>query len=702
MAETTESAKQAPPAPSLEDQTLIVFARLMEGGQEDNETCRDLDELTKLLNDDYEARQKDKSHKTICNVIDGDCVDTVLGYLDMRQPEIVRGHATLSTSAYLKAAGDDGSKKLSTFFFDRVRRGTYDDYIVAFCVAASTFPIVPDLTAELFLNEDFLPSLGSLMRRKWKSRKVETACLEMLNAACMNTLCREAINKYCIEWLEEIVDQDLSEIVRSTNADPNLQSDGGSITMRRHSEQVQYLAAVILAKLRAVPSNPAPGDPNQSRVEAAVTSIEELSGMFTKMIMRDEDHGRKHSIEGLAYASLQPKVKESVVNNPELLQKLVKTLSEAQPRSPTTYGALSIFVNLTRYLPNLTEEEKRMNQLKAYANAAGKLAGPDPLNDDEHVAKRCKLVFDAGITPVLVTHSKNGSPASLSLAISIIFALTSTKTLRGNLAQQGAVKLLLTAWMVLPQTEAMARRLAAQALARILISTNPALVFGGNRSNPLNAAIRPLVSIVAPDPAAETRDLLPSFEALMALTNLASMDDEDTRRSIIATAWFQIEEQLLSSNALVSKAAVELICNLVQAPEAIALYAEETVKARNRLHVLLALADAEDAGTRSAAGGALASLTSFEGVIRGIINRDRGVKVILTMCVDDDENIRHRGVFVVLNLVTAEGDVGELARQKVKDEDGVEVLKECLKKSRRPEVLEVTVQALKALLGDKS
>ncbi|KAJ4142629.1 SWI5-dependent HO expression protein 4 [Fusarium falciforme] len=697
-----EPAKQEPPAPSLEDQTLIVFARLMEGGQEDNETCRDLDELTKLLNDDYETRQKDKSHETICKVIDGDCVDTVLCYLDMRQPEIVRGHATLSTSAYLKAAGDDGSKKLSTFFFDRVRRGTYDDYIVAFCVAAATFPIVPDLTAELFLNEDFLPSLGTLMRRKWKSRKVETACLEMLNAACMNSLCREAINKYCIEWLEEIVDQDLSEIVRSTNADPNLQSDGGSITMRRHSEQVQYLAAVILAKLRAVPAKPAPGEASQSRIEPAVTSIEDLSGMFTKMILRDEDHGRKHSIEGLAYASLQPKVKESIVSNPELLQKLVKTLSEAQPRSPTTYGALSIFVNLTKYLPNLTEEEKKMNQLKAYANAAGKLGGPDPLNDDEHVAKRCKLVFDAGITPVLVTHSKNGSPASLSLVISIIFALSVTKTLRGQLAQQGAVKLLLTAWMTLPQTEAPARRLAAQALARILISTNPALVFGGNRSNPISAAIRPLVSIVPPDPAAETRDLLPSFEALMALTNLASMDDEDTRRSIIATAWFQIEEQMLSSNALVSKAAVELVCNLVQAPEAIALYAEETAKARNRLHILLALADAEDAGTRSAAGGALASLTSFEGVIRGIINRERGIKVVLSMCVDDDENIRHRGVFVVLNLVTAEGEVGELARQKIKDEDGVEVLKECLKKSRRPEVLEVTVQALKALLGDKS
>ncbi|KAH7146461.1 myosin-binding striated muscle assembly central-domain-containing protein [Dactylonectria macrodidyma] len=689
------------PAPSIEDQTLIVFARLMEGGQEDNETCRDLDELTKLLNDDFEARQKDQSRESICKLIDGDCVDTVLCYLDMRQPEIVRGHATLSTSAYLKAAGDEGSKMLSTFFFDRVRRGTYDDYIVAFCVAASTFPIVPDLTAGMFLNEGFLSTLGPLMRRKWKSRKVETACLEMLNAACMNSQCREAINKYCTEWLEEVVDQDLNEIVRSTNADPNLQSDGGSVTMRRHSEQVQYLAAVILAKLRAVPIKTAPGDASQSsRIEPAVTTIEELSGMFTKMILRDEDHGRQHSIEGLAYASLQPKVKESVANNSELLEKLVKTLSDAQPRSPTTYGALSIFVNLTKYLPNMTDEQKKMSQLKAYANAAGKLAGPDPLDSDDVVAKRCKLVFDAGLVPVLVTHSKNGSPASLSLTIAIIFALSVTKTLHGQLAQQGAIRLLLASWMTLAQTEP-ARRLAAQALARILISTNPTLIFGGNRNIPVSAAVRPLVSIIPPDPAAETRDLLPSFEALMALTNLASMNDDDMRRAIISTAWSHIEEQLLSSNALVSKAAVELVCNLVQAPEAIALYAEETAKARNRLNILLALSDAEDAGTRSAAGGALASLTTFEPVVRGVLHRERGIKVILGMCVDDDENIRHRGVFVVLNLVSVEGDTGKLAREKIKDEDGVNTLKECLKKSRRPEVLGVTAQALKALLEQK-
>lgn len=419
------------------------------------------------------------------------------------------------------------------------------------------------------------------------------------------------------------------------------------------------------------------------------------------MILRDDDDGRRHSIEGLAYASLQAKIKESIVSNPELLKKLVKVLSDTPPRSPTTYGALSIFVNLTRYQPTMTEEEQKMNQLKAYADAAGKLGKPDPLNDDEHVAQRCKAVFDAGITPVLVTHSKNGSPASLGLIIAIIHSLAVAKALRGQLAQQGAIKLLLVSWTTLPESEDVARRMAAQAMARILISTNPAHVFGGNRANPINQAIRPLVSIIPPDPAAETRDLLPTFEGLMALTNLASLEDDEVRQTIIRTAWSHIEEQLLASNPLVCKAAVELVCNLMQAPEGVALYADESIQAKARLHILLALADAEDEGTRSAAGGALASLTGFDSVVRCVLQRERGVNVILGMCVDDDENLRHRGVVTLSNMVSAPGETGKSARQKVKDENGVEILKECLKKIRRPEVLQVTVQALKALLEEK-
>jgi hypothetical protein len=236
-------------AASVEDQTLLIFAGLMEGGKEDEETVAELARLTKILTDDAEAQSKDRNHKSICQLIDADCVDTLLGYLDMRQNDIVRGHATLATSAYLKAAGPDGSKNLEKFFFDHVERGTYDDYIVAFCVAAAIFPIVPDVTMQLFLNEGFLSTLGPLMRRKWKSRKVETACLEMLNAASMNGQCREAIQKYCSDWLEEIVDQDPEAGSNSMSNDPTVQGHEGSVSMRRHSVHVQHMAAVILAKL---------------------------------------------------------------------------------------------------------------------------------------------------------------------------------------------------------------------------------------------------------------------------------------------------------------------------------------------------------------------------------------------------------------------------------------------------------------------
>ena len=429
----------------------------------------------------------------------------------------------------------------------------------------------------------------------------------------------------------------------------------------------------------------------------ATTSIEDLSKLFKAVLLRDPD-GRQSSVEGLAYSSLQPAVKEDLAKDKQFLENLVKTLREATPKSPLTYGALSILVNLTRYQPVQTEEEQKMSQLKAYANAAGKIQ-PEPLNDNDHVTERCKRVFEAGVMPVLVTHSKNGSVASLSLIISIIFSLSTTPALRGQLAQQGGVRLLIDSWTILPAAETPARRTAAQALARILISTNPALVFGGTRPTPQSGAVRPLASLLAADPAADTRDLLPAFEALMALTNLASADD-DARRAVDRAAWPDVEERLLSSNTRVARAAAELVCNLVQGPDAAARYADGSPQAAQRLHVLVALADAEDAGTRSAASGALAALTAHEAVVRAVVARPRGVDIALGLCADDDEALRHRGAFVVYNLVAHEGEAGRLARAKVRDADGVAVLTECAKKSRRAEVVEVVVQALKVLLEE--
>jgi hypothetical protein len=232
---------------SLEDHMLLLLARLMEGGQEDEVTCKELSSLTKLLSDDSsDDTRSPEPHKPLYQIIDVDSVDTILGFLDMRQSQAVRGYAALTVSAYLKASGDTGVEFLSDFFHSKVNKATYDDFIAAFSVASSIFPIVPDVTATLFLSEGFVVSLGPLMKRKWKSKKVEQACLEMLNVACLNTACREAIQKYCSEWLDEIVS---SQNPISPVDGPD--AEDGSIQQRIHSETVKSLAAVVLTKIQA-------------------------------------------------------------------------------------------------------------------------------------------------------------------------------------------------------------------------------------------------------------------------------------------------------------------------------------------------------------------------------------------------------------------------------------------------------------------
>ena len=240
---------------SLEDQTLLLIARLMEGGLEDEESIQALDELTHLITHNAPSKSSvpqgtSKPNVQLHQSIDLDGFETILGFLDMRQSQVVRGHAILTTSAYFKASEEKGAEYLSKFFESRVSKGTYDDLILAFSVAASVFPIVPEVSANLFLTEGFVKTLGPLMKRKWKSRKVGQAALEMLNAACMNTACREAIQKYCTEWLEEVVTEKPRRGSDMTSPDRHAVMEDGIMQQRYHSENVRTLAAVVLAKLQ--------------------------------------------------------------------------------------------------------------------------------------------------------------------------------------------------------------------------------------------------------------------------------------------------------------------------------------------------------------------------------------------------------------------------------------------------------------------
>ncbi|KAF1951436.1 CRO1 protein [Byssothecium circinans] len=602
-------------------------------------------------------------------IIDADSFDVILTSLDIRLPNSLRSQATLATIKLYELAPNTAQDLVSKFVTSRVQKSYADDLVVAFSAAAAIFPITVQAAAQLFLTEGFVSTLAPLVEGK-KSHKLEQAVLELISAACVDKNCREAINKHCRHWLEDVV--------------------GASPDKKRSN-----LAALILVKLgdeQTTGEGPAivtPGKVDQN----------DLIASFKSMVIGSDTSSKPDSIEGLAYASLQPKVREDLSKSPKFMRRLLESMSEASAHSNILFGGLTILVNLTTYQPIQSEEEKRIAQLKAYANVQ-KPSDPDPLLDDTHVTARCRRLLEAGTFPVLVQIAKKGAPSAHNQISLILLSLSKDPKSRGILAQQGAVKLLTQIYDTVTSTTTTPNPYppttaptAAQALSRILISTNPAHIFSA--SFPSQTALRPLLTLLHPTESSTWQ--LHAFESLLALTNLASLDTPTQDHIITKSFTTLIDDLLFKENTLVKRAATELLCNLMASPLCIAQFADPALpRAKNNLHLVLALTDVDDVGTRSAAGGALAQLLSYDLAVDAFLKQDRSVGFLLEMCRDEDEGVRHRGV-ACLRCVVEEG--GREGVERVKAEGGVEVVKGVLKESRRQEVLGLGVETLKILLG---
>lgn len=586
------------------------------------------------------ARQLATAPENVKPLLDEDLFDAVLSALDIRHKVSLRSQAMLATSKLLETTKEEGEAIFANFITSHVARQHIDDLIIAFSAASAAFPIIPAVAAKLFLTESFLEHLVVLLE-KHESQRLEQAALELMSAACVDKACREAVQKQATDWLQLV--------------------EGAH----------KGLATLVLSKISA-----GEGD---------------VSAQLSALVLSDKKEESEQAIEGLAYTSLQPKVKEVIALNGALLGKLVEQLKASKA---STFGALTVLANVTAYKSPLSDEQKKMSQLKAYANAAKPTNSEDPLDEDKHVTARCRKVLDAGAVPALVAPSKTASATATGLTVQILLSLAKEQKHRATMAQQGAIKLLLQSLSKLPSSDT--SRNASHALARILISVNPSHVFTSGL--PASSAAAPLVALLKPDETGEQRDLLPMFESLLALTNLASMEDDSIRELIIRQAWTRLEDLLLSNNTLIQRASVELVCNLMASPTCVAKFADGSKPASNRMHILLALADVEDLATRRAAGGALAMLTEWDAAVEAVLSKARGVKIILGLCDDDSDELRHRGVACLANVVSAPGDAGTKGIAKVKEEGGVETLKEMLRKTKDPTILSIGISALKKLV----
>ncbi|XP_025774518.1 protein unc-45 homolog A [Puma concolor] len=227
----------------------------------------------------------------------------------------------------------------------------------------------------------------------------------------------------------------------------------------------------------------------------------------------------------------------------------------------------------------------------------------------------------------------------------VFLALVDDVEDRGTVVAQGGGKALLP--LALEGTD-VGQTKAAQALAKLTITSNPEMTFPGER---IYEVVRPLVSLLHLNCSG-----LQNFEALMALTNLAGISERLRQKILKEKAVPMIEGYMFEEHEMIRRAATECMCNLAMSKEVQDLF---EAKGNDRLKLLVLYSGEDDELLRRAAAGGLAMLTSMRPSLCSRIPQvtTHWLEILQALLLSSNQELQHRGAVVALNMVEASKDI---------------------------------------------
>ncbi|EDW34610.1 GL21482 [Drosophila persimilis] len=408
--------------------------------------------------------------------------------------------------------------------------------------------------------------------------------------------------------------------------------------------------------------------------DGAALKLAEACRRFLIKPGKDKDI-RRWAADGLAYLTLDAECKEKLIEDKASIHALME-LTRGGDQS-CLYGVVTTFVNLC----NAYEKQEMVPEMVELAKFAKQhIPEEHELDDVDFINKRITILANEGITTALCALAKTESHNSQELMARVLNAVCGLQELRGKVVQDGGVKALLR--MALEGTEK-GKRHACQALARIGITINPEVAFSGQRSLDV---IRPLLNLLHQDCTA-----LENFEALMALTNLANMNESVRQRIVKEQGVSRIEFYLMEDHVFLTRAAAQCICNLVMSGDVVKMFEGEN----DRVKFLALLCEDEDEETAMACAGALAMLTSVsEKCCEKIFAVSSWLDVLHTLIANPSPAVQHRGIVIILNMINS----GEETAKKLFQTDIMELLSGLgqLPDESRAKAREVAIQCLAA------
>ncbi|OZJ03716.1 hypothetical protein BZG36_03295 [Bifiguratus adelaidae] len=502
----------------------------------------------------------------------------------------------------------------------------------------------------------------------------DTSCnilvVQILNHAYDNSKLRQSVAATFGDWISQLVSR----------------TKGASAEL--------YATAIPLAtKMMLFKSQ----DPRDTQPSTADDAVSRLSGQRDALLQKiisaiTEGQGDPKThlslVEALAYLSVEVDAREQLSKDNAFLKALVKlTISIPATNTALLYGVAEVLGNIAKFKDLLSEEERQISRLRemtSVKNAAmgkgRKLQSPTeiPLMKEDRVSVRVERLVQAGGVLALNHISKVDSENARLKSCQAFVGLSTPSKLRGILVQQGAVKTLRP--LAVSQGHSYSP-FAAHALAKIAISCNPAIAFPGTIAADL---IKPFSALCEGD------QLLRQFEALLALTNLTSASDDLRARAYKVNMLTTLENLQFSNNALIQRAATELLCNMLFYEPVFDAYTQDTKATSNKYKLLLAFADSEDLATRRAAGGALAILSQHPTACKLIMSHSIGIPNVIHMIAPAEPiEMKQRGIEIIFNLLQQpnikvpeslirEGVTHLQALAQCQDSDVAEAANQCL------------------------
>lgn len=360
---------------------------------------------------------------------------------------------------------------------------------------------------------------------------------------------------------------------------------------------------------------------------------------------------RKWAVEGLSYLTFDAEVKEKLIEDGQAIQAMIE-LAKTGDQS-VVYGVVTTLVNLC----NAYDKQELIPEMIELAKfAKHHIPEEHELDDADFVTKRVIALAKAGVTSALVALSKTESQNSKELIARVFNAICSQHEVRGIVVQQGGAKALLP--LALDGTEK-GKKQASQALARLGITINPEVAFPGQR---IMEVVRPFINLLNPECSA-----LENFEALMALCNLAGVNDAVRKRILKEGGFQKIESYMYEDHEMLTRAATQVINNLVMCEDTIKYFEQEN----DRVKYLVILCQYEDLDTSIAASGALAMLTSASvKCCFKIFDSKDWLETLRYLLANPNGDLQHRGVVIARNMMKGAVDVAA----KVVETDVMEIL----------------------------